>query len=255
LPLRGVAQSLMSRVTSSSTQAERCEEFARFRAEVEQSVALTESTATLAGHTLPWFKVADPDALLTAAVECQDKPATEVDPFWAVLWRAAQGLDAYLQRVPLDGVRVLELGCGAGQAGIAAALRGARVTLSDAVPLALRVAELNAWPVRERVTFERLTWAEGQLDAPPFPIVIGSDLVYDPHHFPQLAACARRHLAPGGRLLLSEPHRHTGDRFAGWIREAGWESREHDLDLQDGRVAIRVFECWWPDASVGGRSR
>lgn len=217
----------------------------QLRAEIEKTISLVETTITLADQpNYRWFKVADPDQLLTAAVECQDQPATAVDPFWAVAWRAAQGLDAFLAREKLEGIRVLELGCGAGQAGIAAALRGATVTLTDAVSLALQVAELNAWPVRSSLQCKMLSWGDQQLDEPLFPLILGSDLVYDPSHFPQLAKCAAMHLAPAGRVLLSEPHRHTGDRFATWIIEAGWQCRMHDVDLRDNRIPIRIFECW-----------
>jgi hypothetical protein len=77
-----------------------------------------------------------------------------------------------------------------------------------------------------------------------FPIVIGSDLVYDPQLFSVLEQTARQHLAVGGRLYLSEPHRHTGDQFSRWIRQAGWRTQEHDVALGDARIPIRVFECW-----------
>ena len=117
---------------------------------------------------------------------------------------------------------MLELGCGSGQAGIGAAARGAQVVLTDAVPLALQVARLNAWPVIANCRFELLRWGLDRLDEPPFPLIIGSDLVYDPGHFPELEHCARQHLQPGGRLLLSEPHRHTGDKFSSWIVQSGW---------------------------------
>ncbi len=108
------------------------------------------------------------------------------------------------------------------------------------------VARLNSFLVRERVQIQRLRWAEQRLEAPAFPLVISSDLVYDPNHFPQLEQCAREHLAPGGRWILSEPQRHTGDRFAQWILQAGWRCETHLLDLQDQRIAMRIFDCTLP---------
>ncbi len=100
------------------------------------------------------------------------------------------------RRLDVRGLRVLELGAGSGRAGIAAAMRGAVVTITDTVDLALLVARLNSFLVRERVQIQRLRWAEQRLEAPAFPLVISSDLVYDPNHFPQLEQCAREHLAP-----------------------------------------------------------
>ncbi len=211
--------------------------------EIEQVVLLEPSTICLGDREFTWYRVANPDLLLEVAVAGLDVPAEEMDPFWSVTWRAAQGLDRFLANIPLHDVRILELGCGSGQAGTGAAARGGIVTVTDAVDLALRVARLNAWPVSKQMNFQRLKWGSEQLDAPRFPLVIGSDLVYDPQLFPLLERCARQHLASDGMLLLSEPHRHTGDRFAKWIVAAGWDVVEHDVDLRDERVPIRVFAC------------
>ena len=219
----------------------------RLKNRIERQVKLTTEPLELGGQHFDWYRVANPDVLLQNAanndVRPNDaRPHEELDPFWAATWRAAIGLDRFLQRFDLRGVRVLELGCGSGQAGVGAAAQQAQVTMTDAVGLALMVAKLNAWSLRERIRFQRLRWTIDQLEQAPFPIIIGSDIVYDPNLFPLLDACARTHLASGGRIYLSEPHRHTGDRFATWIRNAGWHAIEHDLDLQDGRVPIRVFE-------------
>lgn len=216
------------------------------KSRIEQFVQLQKSSIQLGGQTLDWYRVSNPDCLLQSAVSDRRRPPEELDPFWAATWRAAVGLDCFLARLDLRGVRVLELGCGSGQAGVGAAFRGAHVTLTDAVGMALLVARLNAWPIRRHITLRQLKWDRGQLPVPAFPILIGSDLVYDPSLFPWLDQCARRHLAADGRLLLSEPHRHTGDHFSNWIRDAGWQTTEHDVDLADQRVPVRIFECTLP---------
>lgn len=218
------------------------------RTAIEKKVKLESTPICLGGKKLDWLRVANPDDLLELAVEV-DAEGIEArhDPFWAATWRAALGLDAFLANVIEPGVRVLELGCGSGQAGVGAALRGAQVTSTDSVELAMQVAQLNAWELGDRIEYHTLVWGRGCLRGdtfPPFPILIGSDLVYDPALFESLEQCARQHLATDGRMYLSEPHRHSGDKFSTWIREAGWNTVEHDQDLRDGRVMVRVFECW-----------
>lgn len=211
---------------------------------IEQVVQLTTTPIRLGEADYQWFRVANPDCLLEQAVSDPSQPAHEIDPFWAATWRAAIGLDQFLGRLDLDECRVLELGCGSGQAGVGAATRGARVTMTDVVQLALQVAELNAWEVADRLRFRYLDWAsEDGLGAERFPIIIGSDLVYDPTLFPLLDQCARNHIASDGTLYLSEPHRHTGDHFSRWVQQAGWKTEEVDVDLDDGRVPIRIFAC------------
>jgi predicted nicotinamide N-methyase len=219
---------------------------AQLRAAIETILPLKVQQIRLAGQDLRWYRAVDAEPLLEEAVQTESVPAADIDPFWAVDWRAAFGLDAYLERLNVCDVRILELGAGAGRAGIAAAMRGARVTITDTVDLAMLVARLNSYLVRDRVTIKRLRWADEILPDDAFPIIIGSDLVYDPSHFPQLEQCARQHLAPGGRLLLSEPQRHTGDRFASFIVQAGWHCDIHLLDLQDERIAMRIFDCRLP---------
>lgn len=237
------------------------EDWGQLKRRIEEVVQLVEMPIELGDRQLVWQRVANPEVLLEQAVSDAASAPEEVDPFWAATWRAAQGLDRFLgtltersgsEKVPpgrrdvLAGQRVLELGCGSGQAGCGAALRGAHVTLTDSVELALQVAELNCRAVSENVTFRKLWWGQQVLETARFPIIIGSDLVYDPQLFPALNVCLRDHLADQGRVYLSEPHRHTGDKFANWIVEAGWKMRPHDVDLGDQRVAIRVFECWDP---------
>ncbi|MFN3189851.1 MAG: class I SAM-dependent methyltransferase [Aureliella sp.] len=215
------------------------------RERIEKSVRLEPSEIKLGGLELTWLRVANPDVLLEQAVE-QDEDGHEatVDPFWAATWRAALGLDHFLRDVIEPGLRVLELGCGSGQAGTAAAIRGAEVVSTDSVELALQVAKLNAWDVRGQIRFEPLVWGRDQLAESSFPVIIGSDLVYDPGRFTDLFRCVDQHLAEEGKVYLSEPHRHSGDKFSVWIKNQGWETKEHDVDLCDARVPVRIFECW-----------
>ncbi len=217
--------------------------YEELRCAVSDIVPLIETTFSCNGKEHRWHRVADPDQLLDEAVETSDRSAVDIDPFWAVTWRAASGLAEYLGRIDLKDQRVLELGCGSGMAGFAAACLGAHVTMTDAVELALLVARLNTWTMRDRIQLKRLRWQDPSLNEARFPYILSSDLVYDPNHFEVLEMCARNHLTDDGYWLLSEPHRHTGDKFSKWIVGKGWHCREIDLDMADRRIPIRIFEC------------
>ena len=219
---------------------------AELRAAIETILPLQVESVRLAGQEIRWYRAIDAEPLLEEAATTSALPAQDIDPFWAADWRAAFGIDAYLERMDVRDQRILELGAGSGRAGIAAAMRGAQVTITDTVDLAMLVARLNSYLVRDRVSIERLRWAEQVLPHPRFPLIISSDLVYDPNHFPQLECCARQHLEQGGHWILSEPQRHTGDRFAQWIVNGGWQSTVHLLDLKDQRIAMRIFDCVLP---------
>ena len=214
---------------------------------LERKVELEHSPATIAGQNYPWVKVLNPDRLLEEALKGNQPEVVELDPFWAATWRAAQGLDAFLGRIPnLEQYPILELGGGSGRAGISAALRGARVCITDASSMALIMCRYNARFVRDRVEVRKLDWSKLQQFHERFPIVIGSDIVYNPSLYPILEPCMRQVLTEGGVVYLSEPQRHTGDRFERWIRMAGWKCDSELIDLQDGQREIRIFRCRLP---------
>ena len=213
-------------------------------ARIQRLVPIEHTTTTVAGIEYPWTKVVDPDSLLINALSKSDEGTVELDPFWAATWRAAQGLDQFLGTLPsLPGTRILELGGGSGRAGISAGLRGAKVLITDAVPTALLVCKFNARGVSNNVQVRLLDWRDPNTHVPRFPIIIGSDIVYDPRLFPILEPCLRRYTAPGGVVYLSEPQRHTGDRFEKWIMAAGWHCTTSLVELEDNQRDIRIFTC------------
>ena len=223
----------------------RLDKEARLLARIQQQVPIEHTSTTIAGQEYPWTRVVDPDSLLLNALSKSQEGTVELDPFWAASWRAAQGLDQFLGTLPcLNGIRILELGGGSGRAGISAGMRGAKVLITDAVPTALMVCKFNARQVSDKVQVRLLDWRDRKMQIQPFPIIIGSDIVYDFRLFPLLEPCLRRHLAPGGVAYLSEPQRHTGDRFEKWILAAGWKCTSSLVDLGDGQRQIRIFSCW-----------
>lgn len=184
----------------------------------------------------PWqLAVAtDPDAMLIEACERQDAGEQGViDPFWATTWRAAAGLDRYLGRLDLDGTNVLEIGCGTGHAGIAAALRGASVVLTDGVEDPLLLARMSSWPIRERCDVRQLRFGIDRIESCRFPLIIGSDVTYLRSLWPQLDVCLRAHLAADGEVLLSDPFRIIANEFRQWIQNHGWQYIEHKIPMTD----------------------
>jgi predicted nicotinamide N-methyase len=211
---------------------------------LERRVEIQHGHVVIAGENYPWAQVVNPDRLLEQTL-CNDQPESAAhDPFWAATWRAAQGLDRYLGSMSIaPGTRILELGGGSGRAGISAALRGASVCITDASSMALIMCRFNARFVSDRVEVRKLDWGELSGFDEKFPIVIGSDIVYNPSLYPHLEPCMRQVIGQNGIVLLSEPQRHTGDRFEKWIRNAGWRCDSCLVDIEDGNREIRVFQC------------
>jgi predicted nicotinamide N-methyase len=179
---------------------------------------------SVGGNVFTLLVVRDTNALVDA-IDPAAFAADERFPYWADLWVSSVALAGHLTGLAA-GTRVLELGCGLGLAGIAAARAGATVTLTDIDPDALRFAAENAAlnlepDQRERVTIAPMDWRDPVPQA-QFDLVIGADIVYERRFFEPLLALLPRVIAPGGAVLLAEPDRAVGRDFLAQARAAGW---------------------------------
>lgn len=162
--------------------------------------------------------VADQSALTAVADELQHFP------FGLMLWEAAPVLaeDLVASGAVGAGRSVLELGAGVGLTGLVAAALGASVVQTDHSIEALALAALNA--ARNRVTGtvqapgDWLHWQEERR----FDVILGSDILYDAGLHGPVLSILERNLAPGGRVLLSDPGRSTTPAFLALLASAGW---------------------------------
>ncbi|MCA9138512.1 MAG: methyltransferase domain-containing protein [Planctomycetales bacterium] len=197
----------------------------------------------IAGRSWPLAVAADPDAMLIDACRRQDAGEEGViDPFWAATWRAASGLDRFMDTLDVQNRTVLEVGCGTGHAGISAALRGANVILTDGVEDPLHLVRLSSYPIADRCQIKRLRFGIDRLQQ-RFPIILGSDVTYLRELWPQLEQCLLDHLEPGGVVLLSDPFRIIANEFRQWVEKRPWDYNEHRIELEDDpEHPIRVME-------------
>ena len=152
------------------------------------------------------------DAQLNRVLE----PAT--DQLGAIIWEeAAKPLLNWLdhRRGSYAGVRVLELGAGAGLVGLALGGAGANATISDVEAL-LPLLNVNAKEGGGNVTAAVLDWESPGDLAPAFDLIVGCDIIYNLSNKPALLATLRHFLAGGTECVLSvnlDPGR--ADRGAG----------------------------------------
>ena len=171
---------------------------------------LVEHVVALAGRDLRLLAPRDSDALL-------DEEAFEHEeflPYWAELWPSAIALARVLARRPLTGRRVLELGCGLGLPAIAAALAGGRVLATDWSPEAVAMAAENA--ARNDVALDTAVFAWSEEPArlgPPWPLVLASDVLYEPRNVDALLELLPAVTAASGEVWLADPGRRPAARF------------------------------------------
>lgn len=149
-------------------------------------------------------------------------------PYWADVWSSSVELARWcLEEADLQGKHILEIGCGLGLAGIAAAHAGACVTLSDYDRDALAFAEFNAATnlSPSRASGVRLLYLDWR-DLPslqPFDMIIGADVAYERSSFNALIDVLRKLLKPSGVALLTEPDRTIGGDFFAMIVKHGFQ--------------------------------
>lgn len=176
--------------------------------------------------------VADQDALLAGVRTDAD---LEAFPYGLMLWPSAIALAEAVWEAgdTLRGTRVLELGCGIGLAGLAAAARGARVTQTDyqpqALELAARAAALNGIDGVARRTGDWRDWPDTLTG---FDRVIASDILYERGLHDALTVLLPRLPTPGGEVWIADPLRPQAiDLLDAWERGGLWS-----IDLQSRTV-------------------
>ena len=178
--------------------------------------------------------MADPDS-----IEVRDERL----PYWATLWDSALILSDVLLQGSLitPGESVLELGCGLGLVSSIACLKRARVTATDYQPDALKFARLNSLQIAGVVPQTMLIdWRSPPQDQ-CYTTLLGADLVYELRFFDPLITTFDALLAPGGRVLFSEPNRVLGRSFFDRLHNAGWAFSI--ITEREGGTVYEIVRC------------
>lgn len=185
---------------------------------LKQKVGLTELNVPVddAGGVASLLLPSSQDALLDMYIEHGEHGENGehlfdgLTPYYGIIWPSAYALCRHVGRSEIPaGSKVLELGCGVGLAGIAAAVTGApaSVVLTDLDPIAVELAQMNAERsgVGSTCSTAILDWYD--LEAWPeagYDVVLGADILYEPEACDAVAALLARTLRPGGAFLLAD---------------------------------------------------
>lgn len=170
------------------------------------------------------WTLADPDAPLDQLTDDEFQSNDERMPYFGHIWASAESLVDYVLRIPrLDGQRVLDLGCGLGPCGFAAARRGAEVTFFDWEPRAIEIVALSAG--QQRTETAPIHCVVGDWRSPPllgpFDLILAADLLYEARNAPAVAEFLPRHLKPGGEAWIADPGRLHASHFSELAQDAG----------------------------------
>ena len=188
---------------------------------------------------LAFWRPEDAEAILDDETLNQPHEALPWQPYWAQAWEACRGMCHHLSSLPLQGLEVLEPGCGLAITAAAALAGGAHVVCGDNAPPALDFAVVNTWPWRDRVEVGLIDWRETRLDR-QFDLIVGSDIVYDRREVEPLDRFFRQHLHQAGRVILSDPSRAMTREFLEHFDRLGWHQDVSCVNLEQLRQPTRI---------------
>lgn len=160
------------------------------------------------------------DSLGTAA---QAGIARAAWPLFGVIWPSSQVLARYMLDLDVDGLRILEVGCGLGLTSIVLGLRHADITATDHHPEVRTFLEANAkLNGLETIPYHQCDWRDDGGDLGSFDLIVGSDLLYQPGHAELLSGFICRHAAARSEVILVGPGRREQAHFDRCMTERGY---------------------------------
>jgi len=180
-------------------------QYARLR-EIRKNYKVDFEPLHLRGKEIQLLQVTDLEPLLAGKDPFQD---VESFPFWVKLWEAAMVLaDLMLTTPPTkEGQTLIELGAGLGAPGLAAALAGYRVTLTDYEPHILDFQRVSAAATGLKgVECRMLDWLKPPT-LPRFDTLIGAEILFREEFFAPLLNIFRSLLADQGVIYLAHDAR------------------------------------------------
>lgn len=162
-------------------------------------------------------------------------------PISGMLWPSGIVLAEVISELPLNNLRILEVGCGIGLASLVASSKGADITASDYHPLTEKLlaenAILNNLPT---VNYFHGDWHKPITNQGVFDLILGSDLLYDSDNIEILATFINCHLAKNGKVILIEQRRRLANKFVKYLAAFNIHCEIEDLPEQKmGRAIVR----------------
>ena len=178
-----------------------------------------------------------------------DDEAFDVDerlPYWADLWPSARVLAERLLAMQGDGRTLLELGCGAGLAAVAAALAGFRVLATDYYVDALAFTRVNVLAnAGVEIDVREVDWRLFPHDLGRFDVVSASDVLYERDYADLVARAFDRTLLGRGVGIVADPGRLAAPAFVTACEERGMRVQlVEKVPYDDGTVrqTIDLYE-------------
>ena len=206
-------------------------------------------TFRLAGREVKLSRPAAPERLLDLGSVAEAYSADQYMPYWAALWPVSKYLATEILKEvwPQTGLKAIELGCGLGLPGVAAAMSGLSVTFSDydasAVKFAVENARING---AENIRGLLLDWR----NPPPelYDVIIASDLIYEERNVKPLVGLFKQILGRDGLVLVADQDRPFAKLFTEGCTREGFQftATSFTRNIEHGQeVTGTVYRLRW----------
>ncbi len=156
-------------------------------------------------------------------------------PLFGVLWPAGLVMAEAVSTLTIDGLRILEVGCGLGLCSLVLKRRGANVTACDHHPLAgeflARNAALNNL---DHIPFHGAQWQGPNPDLGCFDMLVASDVLYERDHVALLDGFFRDHAEARAQILVTDPGRGHANALTRALVAQGYRVAEQRLPFTPG---------------------
>lgn len=129
-------------------------------------------------------------------------------PLFGVIWDSGQVLAHLMFDYEIEGIRVLEVGCGIALASLVLNHRHADITSTDYHPevegFLVKNVKLNTG---KKIPFVRTDWGDADSSLGKFDLIIGSDLLYERSHVELLAGFINQHANTHCDVIVVDPGR------------------------------------------------
>lgn len=131
----------------------------------------------------------------------------------------------------IEGLRILELGCGLALSSLLLNQRGADITATDYHPEAESYLDINVGLNQGKaIPFTRTGWEDEDCGLGKFDLIIGSDVLYESEHFSQLANFVDAHSKPSSTTIVVDPGRKQHARFSKVMVNKGFTHAQRPVD-------------------------
>ncbi len=133
---------------------------------------------------------------------------------FGVLWPSGEVLARIMFNKKIEGLSILEVGCGIGLPSLILNQRMANITASDSHPLSNSFLNINSDLNQDkRIPFHTCDWKNNTEPIGRFDLIIGSDLLYQRDHCQLLADFINKNSKNKCEVLIVDPGRGNLSNF------------------------------------------